>query len=228
MPPNLPIKSWAAEDRPREKLVHQGKQFLTNAELLAILIRTGYQKESALGLSKRILSSVDGKLSKLSQLTVEELCAFKGMGKAKAIGLLAALEIGIRQKSQHVSSETMNSSITVFSYIGPRLSSLPHEEFWVIYLNQAHRLLACEQLSRGGISQTIVDVRIALKRALTLQAVSMILVHNHPSGNLQPSLADKNLTTKFVKAAFNIDISVLDHIIIAENTYFSFADKGLL
>ena len=219
MSPNLPIKSWAAEDRPREKLVHQGKQSLTNAELLAILIRTGYQNESALGLSKRILSSVDGKLSKLSQMSVEELCAFKGMGKVKAIGLLAALEIGKRQKTQLVSSETMNSSITVFSYIGPRLSSLPHEEFWVIYLNQAHRLLACEQLSRGGISQ---------KRALTLQAVSMILVHNHPSGNLQPSLADKNLTTKFVKAALNIDISVLDHIIIAENTYFSFADKGLL
>jgi DNA repair protein RadC len=105
---------------------------------------------------------------------------------------------------------------------------LPHEEFWVIYLNQAHRLLACEQLSRGGISQTTVDVRIALKRALTLQAVAMILVHNHPSGNLQPSLADKNLTAKFVKAALNIDISVIDHLIVAENTYFSFADQGIL
>jgi DNA repair protein RadC len=228
MSPNLPIKSWAAEDRPREKLIQQGKQSLTNAELLAILIRTGHQSESALGLSKRILSSVDGELSRLSQFSVEELCAFKGMGKAKAIGLLAALELSKRQKSQLVSSEIMNSSVTVFSYIEPRLSSLPHEEFWVIYLNQAHRLLACEQLSRGGISQTTVDVRISLKRALTLQAVAMILVHNHPSGNLQPSLADKNLTAKFVKAALNIDISVIDHLIVAENTYFSFADQGIL
>jgi DNA repair protein RadC len=228
MPQNFPIKSWAVEDRPREKLIHLGKQSLTNAELLAILIRTGHQSESALGLSKRILSSVDGKLSRLAQYSVEELCTFKGMGKAKAIGLLAALELGIRQKSQPLSTGIFNSSVAAFSYISPRLSSLPHEEFWVIYLNQAHRLLACEQLSRGGISQTTVDVRIALKRALTLQAVAMILVHNHPSGNLQPSLADKNLTTKFVKASLNIDISVIDHLIVAENTYFSFADQGLL
>lgn len=228
MPRNFPIKSWAAEDRPREKLTLHGKQALTDTELLAILLRTGHQSESALGLAKRILSSTRGNLSRLAQLSVEELCVFKGMGQAKAIGLVAALELGKRQKVQRNATQTLSSSKAVFYYIEPRLSALPHEEFWVIYLNQAHRSLACEQLSRGGISQTTVDVRLALKRALSLQAVAMILVHNHPSGNIQPSTSDKELTTKFVLAAQNIDIHILDHIIVAENTYFSFADQGLL
>lgn len=228
MPQNFPIKSWAAEDRPREKLLGHGKHALTDAELLAILLRTGNRNESALGLAKRILSSTKGQLSKLAQLSVAELCEFKGMGQAKAIGVVASLELGKRQKIQTHAMQTLSSSKAVFALIEPRLSSLPHEEFWVIYLNQAHRLLACEQLSRGGISQTTVDVRIALKRALTLQAVSMILVHNHPSGNMQPSNSDKQLTEKFVTAAHNIDIHILDHLIVAENMYFSFTDQGLL
>ncbi|MGB0199410.1 MAG: RadC family protein [Flavobacteriaceae bacterium] len=228
MPRNLPIKSWAAEDRPREKLIRQGKQTLTDAELLAILLRTGNRNESALGLAKRILSSTNGKLSTLAQLSLEELCDFKGMGYAKAIGVLAALELGKRQKTQIHATQKLSSSKAVYSLIEPRLGTLPHEEFWIIYLNQSQRLLACEQISRGGISQTTVDVRIALKRALTLQAVAMILAHNHPSGNPQPSTSDKELTTKFVLASQSLDIHVLDHIIVAENTYFSFADQGLL
>lgn len=228
MPRNLPIKSWSAEDRPREKLIRQGKQTLTNAELLAILLRTGNRNESALGLAKRILSSTNGKLSTLAQLSLEELCDFKGMGYAKAIGVLAALELGKRQKTQTHATQKLSSSKAVYSLIEPRLGTLSHEEFWIVYLNQSHSLLACEQISRGGISQTTVDVRIALKRALTLQAVSMILVHNHPSGNPQPSTSDKELTTKFVLASQSLDIHVLDHIIVAENTYFSFADQGLL
>ena len=224
MPQNFPIKSWAVEDRPREKLIRQGKHTLADSELLAIVLLTGHQSESALGVAKRILSASNGKLSTLAQLSIEELCAFKGMGRAKAIGLVAALELGKRQKSQRKATYTFSSSKAVFSFIEPQLSDLSHEEFWIIYLNQAHRLLACEQLSRGGISQNTVDVRIALKRALTLQAVAMILVHNHPSGNIQPSKSDKQLTEKFVTAAHNIDIHVLDHLIVAENTYFSFAD----
>lgn len=225
----LSIKDWSEDDRPREKLVHKGRSMLSDAELIAILIGSGNREESAVGLSKRILASSSNNLSELGKFSVKDLMKFKGIGEAKAVSIVAALEIGRRRNSSDtLSRKRITSSTSVFELLHPVIGDLSHEEFWVVYLNNSNKVLEKQQLSKGGITGTLVDVRLVLKTALELNAVGLILAHNHPSGTLQPSQSDKQLTQKLKKAAASLDVKVLDHIIVTEKTYFSFADDGLL
>jgi len=226
---NLSIKQWSEDDRPREKLAQKGKTSLSDAELLAIVIGSGSRNESAVDLSKRILAKVENNLNELGKLTLEQLMQFKGIGEAKAISIAATLELGRRrQNTESIERKKVTTSRDVFQIMEPLLSDLPHEEFWVLYLNQATKIIRTEQLSKGGISTTTVDVRLAFRKALELSATSMILCHNHPTENLVPSESDKRLTQKFQKAGENLDIRVLDHIIVGGNKYYSFSDEGLM
>lgn len=226
---NLTIKHWSPADQPREKLRDLGPRFLSNAELLAILIGSGTVDLSAVDLSKGILSSVGNNLNSLGKLTLSQLTNFKGIGEAKAIKIAAAMELGRRQSSSELQKHPkIASSQSVFKLMRPILSSLGHEEFWILFLNNFNKLLAKSQLSKGGITHAIVDVRLVLKQALEQGAVGLILVHNHPSGTLKPSPSDLNLTSKLQKAASTLEIKVLDHIILTEKTYFSFADENIL
>lgn len=223
------IKSWALDDRPREKLIAKGKTTLSNAELIAILIGSGNRNESAVALSKRILQSVDDNLSGLAKLSIEQLMQFKGIGEAKAIAIITALELGKRRQLETaLEKPKISSSKEVFNLMNPILGDLPHEEFWVLFLNNSNKVLENYQVSKGGLTATIVDVRLLFKRALALSSVGMILCHNHPSGKLQPSTADKQLTQKIKDASATLDIKLLDHLIITEKEYFSFADQGIL
>jgi DNA repair protein RadC len=228
-PEHLTIKAWAEDDRPREKMLQKGRSALSDAELIAILIGSGSKNESAVDLSKRILQSAGNNLSALGSLSLNDLMKFKGIGEAKAITIAAALELGRRRNSE-VSPilETLNSSHSVFNYIAPQLQDLPHEEFWMITLNRANKPLGKHFLSKGGITATMVDMRLLAKQAIEQLAVGVILVHNHPSGNIQPSEQDKQLTKKVKEALSLVEISLLDHLIVANNTYFSFADEHLL
>lgn len=226
---SLSIKDWSEDDRPREKLVHKGRSALSDAELIAILIGSGNREESAVGLSKRILASSSNNLSELGKFSVKDLMKFKGIGEAKAVSIVAALEIGRRRNSSDtLSRKRITSSASVYELLHPVIGDLPHEEFWVVYLNNSNKVLEKQQLSKGGITGTLVDVRLVLKTALELNAVGLILAHNHPSGTLRPSQSDKQLTQKLKKAAASIDVKILDHIIVTEKAYFSFADDGLL
>jgi len=223
------IKNWADDDRPREKLAQKGRSALSDAELLAILIGSGNKDESAVELSKRILAGVSNSLSDLGKLTLEQLMRFKGIGEAKAITIAAALEVGRRRREETPGKIiAISCSQDVFDVLQPILGELPHEEFWIIYLNNSNKILHKEQLSKGGITGTLVDIRLVLKRALERNAVGLVLSHNHPSGSLKPSKVDKELTTKLKRAAEALDIMVLDHLIITEKAYFSFADEQLL
>ncbi|MEZ7496167.1 DNA repair protein RadC [Leeuwenhoekiella aequorea] len=223
------IKKWSLDDRPREKLLNKGKDVLTNAELVAILIGSGNREESAVALSKRILSSVDNNLNAVGKLSINQLLKFKGIGEAKAVSIAAALELGRRRRIEDVAEvHKITGSNIVFEILQPLLGELPHEEFWILYLNNANKVLTMHQLSKGGMTGTLVDVRLVLKKALETGAVALIVAHNHPSGTLKPSQADKNITEKLQQAAKSLDIKVLDHLIITEKAYFSFADKGLL
>ncbi len=228
-PNSFSIKNWNEDDRPREKLLQKGRNILSNTELIAILISSGNRDESAVTLSKRILASVGNNLNELAKLTITELIKFKGIGEAKAVTITAALELGRRRRAEETLEKgKITSSSSVFELMQPIIGELPHEEFWIIYLNNSNKVLQKTQLSKGGITGTLVDVRLVLKNALQLGAIGIILVHNHPSGTLQPSKADKQLTQKIKTAGENIDIKVLDHLIITENAYFSFADENLL
>ena len=223
------IKKWSDADRPREKLRRKGRSVLTNAELIAILIGSGNRRESAVQLSQRILLAANNDLSELSRRSVDQLMQFNGIGEAKAVTIVAALELSRRKNSSAPGPRaSVRNSRQVYELLQASLADLPHEEFWVVYLNNANKVLHREQLSKGGISGTLVDIRLGMKKALVLGAVSLILAHNHPSGNLVPSEADKEITRKFTKAANSLDIKVLDHLIIAHDSYFSFADNGLL
>lgn len=223
------IKSWAEDDRPREKLLLKGKVALSDAELIAILIGSGNRNESAVGLSKRILSSIDNNLSKLGKLMVSDLIKFKGIGEAKAISIITALELGRRRRLEEaLELPKITSSKAVFNSMQPIIGELQHEEFWVIYLNNSNKVIYKEQLSKGGLTGTVVDVRLVYKKAVEINATALILCHNHPSGKLQPSNADKLITNKLKIAGETLDIKVLDHIIITENAYFSFADENIL
>ncbi|WP_373057143.1 DNA repair protein RadC [Zunongwangia sp. H14] len=223
------IKNWAEDDRPREKLLQKGRTSLSDSELIAILIGSGNREESAVELSKRILASTQNNLSELSRLSVNQLCNFKGIGEAKAVSIVAALELGRRRRLEEaLEKKKITSSHSVFELMQPVIGELPHEEFWIIYLNNSNKVLEQLQLSKGGITGTLVDVRITLKKALELGATAIILTHNHPSGNLKPSEADKQLTAKLKTACESLDIKVLDHIIVTEKSYFSFADEGIL
>lgn len=223
------IKNWALNDRPREKLLQKGKLALSDAELIAILIGSGNTDESAVELSKRILSKTKNNLNLLGKLSAQQLMNFKGIGQAKAISIIAAMELGRRRRTEDALEQVkIASSSSVFELLQPILGELPHEEFWILYLNNANKIIENLQISKGGITGTLVDVRITLKKALELSATSLILAHNHPSGNLNPSEADKQLTNKLKIAAESIDIKVLDHLIVTEKSYFSFADEGLM
>lgn len=223
------IKNWAEGDRPREKLLQKGREFLSNAELLAILIGSGSRNESAVELCQKVLGKAGNNLNELGRLSVKDLMTNKGIGEAKALTIVAALELGRRRRAEEaLEKKKISSSSSVFELMQPVIGELPHEEFHVIYLNNSNKVIDRHSLSKGGITGTLVDIRLAFKQALQLGATATILVHNHPSGNLSPSAADKQLTQKFRTAGESLDIKVLDHIIITEKSYFSFADEGLL
>ncbi|MFT5256481.1 MAG: DNA repair protein RadC [Arenicella sp.] len=225
----LTIKFWALDDRPREKLIAKGKKTLSDAELIAILIGSGNREESAVGLSKRILKSVNGNINELAKLSVEKLSTFKGIGEAKAISIITGLELGKRRQLEvALEKPKITSSKDVANLMQPILGDLEHEEFWVLFLNNSNKVVAKSQISKGGLTATIVDIRLVFKRALELTSVGIIVCHNHPSGKLQPSNADKNLTQRIKEAGITLDIKLLDHLIITENAYFSFADEGFL
>ena len=223
------IKDWDVSDRPREKLKSQGASYLSNAELFAVLIGSGSSSESAVGLMKRILLSINNDLQKFDQLPIERLVEFKGIGEVKAIKLKAVVELSKRfQKQQPDKTTVLNSSKIVYESIYMDLDTLPHEEFWILYLNQSNRLLEKYRLSKGGITQTTVDLRLAFKRAFEVGATGLILAHNHTSGGLTPSSSDEQITRKFKLAAASVDLRILEHLIVSKKGYFSFADEGLL
>lgn len=225
---NFPITNWSEDDKPREKLMLKGKSVLSDAELIAILIGSGSRNESAVDLSKKILKSVDNNLNALGKLSIGQLMMFKGIGEAKAISIIAAMELGRRRRTEEVIVLTkVTSSKVVFEIMQPIIGELPHEEFWIVYLNNSNKILSKAQLSKGGITGTLVDIRIVFKSALEMGATSLILCHNHPSGTLVPSDADKQITKKLKLAGDSLEIKVLDHLIITETNYFSFADEGI-
>lgn len=227
--PSFSIKNWSQDDQPREKLLYKGKSVLSEAELVAILIGSGNRDESAVALCKRILASVDNNLSALGKLSIKQLMLFKGIGEAKAITIVAALELGRRRRGEEaLEKKKITSSASVFELMQPIIGELQHEEFWIIYLNNSNKVIHKTQLSKGGITGTLVDVRLVLKTALEVSATGLILAHNHPSGTLKPSEADKQITNKLKIAAQSLDIKVLDHLIITEKAYFSFADETIL
>jgi DNA repair protein RadC len=225
----ITIKNWAVEDRPREKMMKNGISSLSNAELMAILIGSGNIEESAVELSRRILTSYHNQLDQLGKTSVEKLMEFKGIGEAKAINILAALELGKRmQLSERGVVKKITTSDDAFLLLQKELSDLSHEEFWVIYLDRSNKVIDKSRISQGGITGTVIDIRIILRYALEKKATSLILAHNHPSGNLSPSQNDLDITKKATEASKLLDLSVLDHIIIAGKNYLSMADDGLL
>lgn len=225
----LIIREWSEADRPREKLLDQGRRALTDAELMAILIGSGSRKETAVELCRRILADAKNNLNNISKLEVQELCQYRGIGEAKAISIIAALELGRRrQNAEPEARSILNSSRKVYDYFSPYMQDLPHEEFWVLYLNTGCKVLDKKLIGRGGNDSTPVDMRLILRYALQLHANSMILMHNHPSGTLRASNADKQVTKKIVMAAELMDIRVNDHIIFTDTSYFSFRDEELL
>lgn len=223
------IKSWAEDDRPREKLLLKGLVALSDAELLAILIGSGSRNETAVELSKRILASVNHNLQELGKLTVKDLCQFKGIGEAKAISIITALEIGRRRrKSETPVRPRITGSQSAFDIMQPLMAEQPHEEFWVLFLNSNNRVLEVKQISKGGLNATLADPRIIFKEALSLNSTCLILAHNHPSGSVKPSPPDIALTKKLIYAGSALDILVADHLILHHNQYFSFSDEGLM
>lgn len=222
------IKYWAEDDKPREKLMLKGKSVLSDAELIAILIGSGSRNESAVELSKRILASVEN-LKELGKLSFKQLTIFKGIGEAKAISIIAAMELGRRRGSEETIQLTkITSSRIAFEILQPIIGDLPHEEFWILYLNNSNKVIYKSQLSKGGITGTLVDIRLVFKVALEHNATGIILSHNHPSGILVASEADKQITKKLKIAGETLDVKVLDHLIITQSGYFSFADSGIL
>ena len=209
--------------------MNKGKSVLSDAELIAILLGSGSRNESAVELSKRILASANNNLNELGKLSIKQLMQFKGIGEAKAVTIAAALEIGRRRRGEEAKKITkIASSASVFELLQPIMGELEHEEFWIVYLNNANNVVQTAQLSKGGITGTLVDVRLVMRQALELGAVALILAHNHPSGSLKPSSADRQITQKLKTAAEALDIKVLDHLIITQKEYFSFADEGIL
>ncbi|OFZ54593.1 MAG: hypothetical protein A3D92_14440 [Bacteroidetes bacterium RIFCSPHIGHO2_02_FULL_44_7] len=223
------IKDWAVEDRPREKLARNGRNSLSDAELLAVLIRSGSRDRSAVDLARQILSSCDNSLTALSKLSVTELQQFKGIGAAKAGAIYAALEIARRRGTElKVQSSKIKSSFDAFQFLQRSMLDLQHEEFHVLFLNRGNQILAGELISKGGLSGTVADGKLIFHRALQMKASGIILAHNHPSGQLRPSEADLKLTNSLVNFGSYIDLKVLDHLIFCDNDYFSFADEGLI
>ncbi len=225
----ISIKAWAEEDRPREKLSTQGRRALTDAELIAILIGSGSTTETAVELSKRILHHYGNDLNKLGKASIADLSKFKGIGEAKAISIIAALEIGRRRnETESKPPERIGSSRDTYNLMRRHLMDLGHEEFWIILLNQGGKVISTELISKGGLTGTVADPKIVFSIALQHQAVSIILSHNHPSGTLKPSQLDIDLTKKIATAGRLLDIRVLDHLIFTNEGYYSFADEGIM
>lgn len=226
---NTTIRDWSVEDRPREKLMNSGIQSLSNAELIALLIGSGTRESNAVELSRNLLASVHNDLYELGRLSIEQLTSIRGIGVAKAITLLAATELGSRRNNSYQEEKVIiRNSETAYHVLHPIIGELEHEEFWIIILNRAHRVIKTEKISQGGLTGTVIDTRMILKHALDKKATSLIISHNHPSGNIKPSEADINITRKIRNAAEIMDIQVLDHIIVAGKAYFSFADEGMM
>lgn len=224
----ISIKAWAEEDRPREKLSSQGRRALTDAELIAILIGSGSRDETAVELSKRILHHYDNDLNKLGKASIHELSNFKGIGEAKAIAIIAALEIGRRRNdTESKAPEIIGLSKDAYNIMRRHLVDLNHEEFWVIFTGRSSKVLGKELISKGGFSNTLIDLKIIFSTALQYKSNGIILVHNHPSGSLKPSHEDVVLTKRITEAGKILDIHVMDHLIITDSGYFSFADNGL-
>ncbi len=223
-----PINQWAEDDRPREKFLLKGKSALSDSELLAILIGSGSRNESAVQLCQRILASSENNLNTLGKMSISQLMQFKGIGEAKAISIAAALELGRRRREEDtIELKKITSSKAVFDIMQPVIGELPHEEFWVLYLNNSNKVIYKAQLSKGGITGTVVDIRIIFKMAFEQNATGLILSHNHPSGKLMASEADLKITKRIKEAGQTLEIQVLDHIIITENGYLSFQDEGI-
>ena len=223
------IKQWAEDDRPREKLMQKGQSALSDAELLAILIQNGTREKSAVDLAREILALAGNQLHRLARLNLNDFQQVKGVGPAKAITLMAALELGRRRRSESVAElESVRDSRGIAAILMPIMQDLTHEIFYVLYLNRANKIIHQEMISKGGVESTVADVRIIMKNALSHLASSICIAHNHPSGNLQPSMADRKLTEKVRQAAQLLDIKLLDHLIIGQQSYFSFSDSGLL
>lgn len=223
------IKNWSEDDQPREKLLYKGKHVLSDAELLAILIGSGSRNESAVDLCKRILQSNDNHLHQLQKQSVAQLMNFKGIGQAKAITIVAAMELANRIKRSEIKElKQISSSFDAFQLMQPLIGDLPHEEFWVLCLNNSNKVIYQFQLSKGGLTSTVVDIRMLFKTALEHLSTAILLIHNHPSGQLRSSQADKDITQKIKQAGTTLDIKLLDHLIITATDYFSFADEGIL
>lgn len=225
----LGIKTWAEADRPREKLLLQGRRQLTDAELIAILIGSGSRNETAVDLSKRILGFYQNNLAKVAKLGVKDLSKFKGIGEAKAISIVAALELGRRRKETEKEGPLkITSSKDAYEILKAELSDLPHEEFWVLILNRANFVTSKHLISKGGQSGTVADPKVIFKVAIENNAANIVLAHNHPSGNLRASSADINLTKKLVQSGLLLEIPIYDHLIITDHSYLSLADEGLM
>lgn len=224
----MKIKEWAEEDRPREKMMLQGAIALSNAELLAILIGSGNREETAVQLSQRILNSVDNNLNALSKLSINDLIAnFKGIGEARALTICAALELGKRRgTSLPISKPCIHSSQDAYQLFHPLLCDLPHEELWIALMNRSAKVIRKIKISQGGINETSADLRLILKSAINALAAGIIICHNHPSGSIRPSRQDDNLTTRLNNAAKLIEINLLDHIVLTDGNYYSYADEG--
>jgi len=227
--PYRPIKEWNEDDRPREKFLNKGRSSLSKAELIAILLRSGTRQESAIDLARRILNTVDSDLIELGKLKPDALQKINGIGPTKAVTIAAALELGRRrQEAELVKKQQITSSKDIFQVFGTKIGDLLHEEFWVMTVNRNNRILGTRMISSGGITGTVADVRMILRYCLEMNATGLILSHNHPSGNLKPSEQDLKLTHSIKQAAGWMDIELLDHVIVTETAYFSFADEGKL
>jgi DNA repair protein RadC len=223
------IKNWAEDDRPREKMLLKGKNALSDAELLALLLGSGNRHESALDVAKNILHEVKENLIELSRLGINDLLQVKGVGKAKALIIMSAMELGRRRnEAEVIVKEKITSSRDAYEIFRSSIGDLPYEEFWIIILNKANKVIRKCSISEGGVSGTVVDPKKIFKIALDNHASSIILGHNHPSGNIQPSDADHKITKKIKDAGFMLDVAVLDHLIIGDDRYYSFADEGTL
>lgn len=227
--PYLKIKDWSPDDRPREKLLQRGRSALTDAELIAILLGSGTSTTNVVDVARQILAKADNNLHELARLSVKDLTKIRGIGTARAVTIVAAMELG-RRRTGHEQDEKprITCSRDVFELLRPSLMDVPHEEFWVLLLNRANRVIKTLQVSQGGVSGTVADPRIIFKSALEELASGIILAHNHPSGNLMASQADRDLTRKIKDGARLLDVQVLDHLIVANQKYYSFADEGLL
>ncbi|MFP4663416.1 MAG: RadC family protein [Bacteroidales bacterium] len=222
------IKSWAEQDRPREKLLEKGASALTDAELIAILLGSGSRNMSAVELARHMLAQYDNNLSRLGKASADELCRFQGVGHAKAVSIAAAMELGRRRKVNRKEYPAIRRSFDAVELMEPVIGDLPHEEFWVLFLDRANKVIDKKKLSSGGTIGTVIDVKMVLKSALEKLAQGLIVTHNHPSGNKKPSQSDVSITMKLKRAAELMDISLLDHIIITGNGYYSFADESIL